>query len=322
MISKNFTPSVFRRSMYRNFRLFVLLGGLVLAISTARAQLTIMPLGDSITKGGGIGNDGMVSDGTYIQAGYRSQLYTDLTGANVNFTFQGANSYHATDALIAAGEQDANGYGSYTLADIYQNLAGASSSSNPEGGDNNEGGYWLTGGYGTGRAAVFPNIVLLMGGTNDIAYGYSLSTVETNMNDILTWFQTNRPDSLLIVSTVLPSLSAPGNNTEINAFNSWLVNTELPEFKTYTSVDMNALFTANESTYFSTDGVHPNATGYAAMGDAWSAAILDVVPEPSTWGMMGVGLALLMGFGWKTRKKRAYNPLKFSARAARVSTEA
>jgi hypothetical protein len=42
------------------------------------------------------------------------------------------------------------------------------------------------------------------------------------------------------------------------------------------------------------------------MGDAWSAAILDVVPEPSTWGMMGVGLALLMGFGWKTRKKRAF----------------
>jgi hypothetical protein len=290
--------------------LFRYLGTLAIASallsSRAEAQLTIMPLGDSITKGGGIGNDGTVADGTYIQAGYRSQLYTDLTGANVNFTFQGANSYHATDALIAAGDQDANGYGSYTLADIYQNLAGTTSSSNPEGGDYNEGGYWLTGGNGTGRAAVSPNIVLLMGGTNDIAYGYSLSTVETNMNDILTWFQTYRPDSLLIVSTVLPSLSAPGNNTEINEFNSWLVNTELPQFSTYTSVDINALFTANESAYFSTDGTHPNAAGYDAMGNAWSAAILDVVPEPSTVVLIGAGLAFLTGSGWKTRKKRAF----------------
>jgi hypothetical protein len=303
MISKNFTPSVFRHSMYRNLRLFVLLGGLVLAISTARAQITIMPLGDSITKGGGIGNDGTVSDGTYIQAGYRSQLYTDLTSANVNFTFQGANTYHATDALIAAGQQYENGYGSYTLGDIYQNLAGTTSSSNPEGGDNNEGGYWLTGGNGTGRAAVFPNIVLLMGGTNDIVSGEALSTVETNMNNVLTWFQTNRPDSLLIVSTVLPIFSISADNTEVNEFNSWLVHTELPQFSTYKLVDMNALFTANEPAYFSTDDVHPNATGYDAMGDAWSAAILDVVPEPSTWGMMGVGLALLMGFGWRQGKR-------------------
>jgi hypothetical protein len=77
-----------------------------------------------------------------------------------------------------------------------------------------------------------------------------------------------------------------------------LLNTELPQFSTYKSVDMNALFSDNESTFYSTDGIHPDATGYNAMGDAWSSSVLNsaavqVAPEPSTFAMILAGLAML-----------------------------
>jgi hypothetical protein len=81
----------------------------------AQAQIGIMPLGDSITYGGGVGNDGTAGNGYYYQSGYRSQLYTDLKAANLSFQLQGLQTGHATQVLANANQDYSNGYGSYTL---------------------------------------------------------------------------------------------------------------------------------------------------------------------------------------------------------------
>jgi hypothetical protein len=49
--------------------------GLILMAGVARAQIGIMPLGDSITQGGGVGNDNTDANGYYLQSGYRSELH-------------------------------------------------------------------------------------------------------------------------------------------------------------------------------------------------------------------------------------------------------
>jgi lysophospholipase L1-like esterase len=281
---------------------------------TAEAQLTIMPLGDSITYGGGIGNDNTDSNGYYLQSGYRSELVADLYSAKLSFQMEGLQTGHSTETLTNEGQEYQNGYGSYTLNDIYQNLAGASANSSPNGGSYNNGGYWVSGGGPANNPAVFPNIVLLMGGTNDFGLGgESAATAEGYMDDILTYFSTNRPASKLIVSSVLNFLPDSGyNTTYINAqiaiFNSWLVTTELPKFSTdgYTFVDMNALFAANSTTYYSTDGVHPDFDGYNAMGDAWANAVLaDEAPEPSSIALTGFGMILVLAATWNFRRRTA-----------------
>jgi hypothetical protein len=241
-----------------------------------------MPLGDSITKGA---RDG---DG-----GYRSRLYADLIDAGQPTTFVGAATTCASTILNGAGQGNHNGYGSYKISDLYQNLAGTTSSANPEGGDNNDGGYWMTGGGGTGRSAVYPSVVTLMAGTNDADSGESAATMETYMSQLLNWFAANRPSTLMMVGSVIPS-SSSSPEANIETFNTWLQTVEIPSLdknnpKEFVFVDLHSPFidsngnlktsTSPDGIYLY-DGIHPSHAGYTAMGDAFDNAIVADMPEP------------------------------------------
>ncbi|MCE0522098.1 MAG: hypothetical protein LV480_04230, partial [Methylacidiphilales bacterium] len=115
--------------------------------SSGKASSTIMPLGDSITVG--------VDFFTDSAGGYRDPLYRDLTATGVSFSFVGASNASSTSELTASGNAYHNGFSGYRIDQIQTNLNGNSGDSG------NLGGYWLTGGNGTGRGAVTPNIVLL-----------------------------------------------------------------------------------------------------------------------------------------------------------------
>jgi hypothetical protein len=227
---------------------------------------------------------------------------------NASFTFTGVRDDDASAQLIAAGDQYHNGSSGYVTADIYGNLAGVATPEHASTAASNLGGYWLTGGNGTGRGAVDPGIVTLLAGTNDLLFANSISVMETSMDDILSWFYANRPDTRVIVGTVIPYqqnqfssddlATAQAKNAQCNAFNTWLKTTEIPKFSGYQLVDLNSLFyssngTINESLY-STDQLHPDAAGYEAIGNAWAPVVeADLVPEPSAGSLVAAGAGLL-----------------------------
>ena len=68
------------------------LGVLLFWGAAAEADLTIMPLGDSITYGNG------------VPGGYRTRLYTDLHSAGFSFTFVGTVTANPSAPLSQAGQ--------------------------------------------------------------------------------------------------------------------------------------------------------------------------------------------------------------------------
>ena len=259
-----------------------LLGGTPLA-SAQRAPRTIMPLGDSITKGAG---DPMSAS---TGSGYRDQLFKDLTGAGVKFQFVGATAANADKMLTEAHQEHHNGYGTYRTDDLTQNLDGV----HQPGGwaDDDRGGDWLVGGGGTGRGAVSPDIVLLMAGTNDVGQGATVQTMETRMTALLDWFRTNRPHAQVFVATVIPfddfRKHTDNYTGKLRDFNAWLVKTIPAAYpKTFSVVDLYPLFvdsngdlktSSSPDGIYLQDGIHPSHGGYVAVGDAWFHAIKPVL---------------------------------------------
>ncbi len=254
-------------------------------------QVRLMTLGDSITVGAVAKSNGEIS-------GYRLQLYNDLTQRGDNIQMVGANNPNISNydgyspTLYNIGQNYNSGFSGYTSGDILANLAGNQQSSHTS--YSNLGGYWMTGGNGTGRSAINPDIVLLMIGTNDVRDGIPLSTLQSNVTGILNWFETNRPDSIVFVSTILPTTTG-GTGTAFSSsistaqnYNSWLANTLLPEYSDYHLMDIYSLFvnstnTAANAGYIGSDGVHPTTLGYDTMADAWANEIqsyVNEVPEP------------------------------------------
>jgi hypothetical protein len=246
------------------------------------AQIKIMPLGDSITKG--------ACDPGPSLAGYRAQLFDDLNKAGTKYQFVGCTTTNDGRAMIAAGQAYHNGYGSYRIDQIYKNLDGVESVG---GGDDNMNGYWLTGGNNTYRDAVNPDFVLLLAGTNDLGQNAKESDLENRMTDLLNWFKTNRPKAQILVGTVPPrGLDKPGfetYNPAVAAFNSWIVNT-LPSLgANFHPVDIYSLFVdaggkvkmsdSSDGIYL-IDGIHPSHNGYVAMGDAWFKALQPLLSPP------------------------------------------
>jgi hypothetical protein len=265
---------------------FVLLCGIagntshVVAASTNLGS--IMTVGDSITYGSGGGN-----------AGYRGPLYSLLTTAGYDLQFVGDSTLNP--GSLPATQTRHCGHASYTTYDITNNLDAADYTRYIALGDvsrNPNGGYWITGGHGTGRDAISPNYVLLFVGVNDLYYSQG-DHATTNLTALLTKFTTVAPHANILIADLPPSTAY--GETAINDWNS-AVNSVAAQFqasgKQVHVVDLNTDFPNNGLT---TDGVHPNDIGYAWMASQWSDAITTIaVPEPSSFGLLAVAtLALL-----------------------------
>jgi fibronectin-binding autotransporter adhesin len=235
-------------------------------------NLQIMPLGDSITYG---------YNGT--DAGYRGYLYNLLNPVAPNFQFVGAATINPGSLPTSPVDQTHhNGYSSYATLDLLNNLDGLDLTRYDQYGGAERwpnGGYWLTGGNGTGRSAVYPDIILLLIGANDISQAtlgntnINVANYPTNLTALINKLVTLRPDAKIITADITPW---PAENayvtTVVNTIHTVATNFQA-QGAHVSEVDLNTQFPANS---LGGDGVHPNDTGYSFMGGQWFDAILSI----------------------------------------------
>jgi lysophospholipase L1-like esterase len=253
---------------------------------------TIMPLGDSITYGD-------QTNPSQIPGGYRTQLYSDLHAANYAFNFVGSQTGNPSATLTAAGQVNNEGHNGYRIDQILNNLDSSDGSSG------NNGGYWLSGGGGTGRSAVLPTQILLHIGTNDILQhwdpSYSgtapeatfMTDLEGRLNILVTRIFTDSPASTLFISNIIPianhtNANGVDENTEVKAYNTYIQQVLYPHFEALGDsidfVDQYDNFVNSDGsikTALFPDNVHPTQAGYNTMGDTWASAVL-ATPEPGS----------------------------------------
>ncbi len=282
-----------------------------------------MPLGDSIT-------DGYIPD----PGSYRTQLYTDLTNAGVQVNFVGSQTDNPSTTLSNAAVSNPTlieheGHSGYRVDQIASNLDGVDSSGSA---NSSNGGYWLAGGNGTGRAAAEPNVITLLIGTNDITQGYLLpgtyttlnggtatspvEALETRLAALVAQIVADRPNAELLVGS-LPAINDhfnPGSPTSFNPlvqdYNSLIQNVLVPRAEALGEkvgfVNQYANFvnpdgSVNTSLYG--DSEHPNTAGGVLMGNSWFQAI-EGVPEPSSVVLATIGAVLALGSRHVQRRVR------------------
>jgi len=222
-----------------------------------------MPLGDSITHGMG-GSNG----------GYRGPLANLLRPSIPDFQFVGESISNSGGLPMC--QWCHCGHGSYAVADIDRNLDALDTCVYDAQGDEElrspNGGYWLTGISGS-RDPIFPDIILLLVGANDIN---RLANVERQkLDDLVGKIVRLRPDAKLILGNVTPYPAMAGLVATWNARVDAAVVSYGDLGMNVTGVDLFAGFPVNG---LGADGLHPNDIGYNWMARRWYEAILALYP--------------------------------------------
>jgi len=206
----------------------------------------ILPLGDSITWG--IQYDGA----------YRVELFTKAVAAGQNITFTGSLSNGPTTVSGKPFPKNNEGHSGWTI-DQDASLIPSPAMSTGSGG--------------------IPHIILLHIGTNDIYASSGQSTMPDRLGTLMDKIIAAAPDALLVVAKITP-LSNSSWNATIKTYNDAIpaqVQSRVSKGKHVMLADMNTGFTS--SSMLSSDGVHPNQTGYNFMGDQWYSVIGSLLPN-------------------------------------------
>lgn len=221
------------------------------------AEMEILPLGDSITFGFNGGN-----------AGYRGPLHDLLLPVVPDFRYVGTSTQRP--GALPAGQRSHEGHSSYNIQDVSNNLDGFDNArflqyGGPE--RNPNGGYWLTGGNGTGRGPITPDIITMMLGTNDLDIP---ENVETRLRELITKIIKLCPDVRLIVAKITPVPIHPG----VNAYNEIVEDVVGDFIAAGFNVHLVDLNTGFPSDGLDPDQVHPNSKGFQWMALQWHDAII------------------------------------------------
>jgi lysophospholipase L1-like esterase len=253
------------------------------AAAPGALALSIHPLGDSITWGY------TTASAADSPGGYREPLYRNLTLTNgMTVDFVGANTSNPGPLLTQDNEVQHDGYPQYTITEVNHNLDANVPTGKTRG---NNGGFWLTG-TGT-RPAIYPDIILLLIGSNDNEGGAFAATIEQRLDLMVTKIFTLRPTTHLYLASI-PPYPADANKTAIaKAYNALIVGKTIPKFlsqgRNIRFVDQYANFILASSpdgdvvnSALFGDTIHPNEAGYQLMGDTWAAAVVgDAAPLPA-----------------------------------------
>lgn len=274
----------------------IIVASIIIAIYSTANALTIMPMGDSITVG--------IDFQTNAQGGYRDPLQTGLNAVGISFNFMGVATNKTTPALTAAGNQFHNGYSGYRIDQLTANL-------DANGGQSaNLGGFWITGGGGTGRSAQLPDLVLLHIGGNDVNGSYDPQTpsptdaqfaadMGQRLTTLLTNFHALSPNTVFLVASIIPVNTSANKLTRTQLYNTYVQNTVVPSLPYTRFVNQYGTFVnadgSLKSGYLGTDNLHPTMTGYQAMAMTWRAGIQAYLNEGGSAPAAPTGLSATAG---------------------------
>ena len=251
-------------------KVFIFLFGFTTALLRAQS-ITIMPMGDSITAG----YDSQ--DGAH--GGYRQPLNAALFNQATIFSglsvgFVGASTAYSTPDLAASGQQHHNGFSGWLCSDLNANLDGVANPLNSNG-DSNQGGYLITGGHGTGRSAMYPTLLLLQCGTNDILW--QSASPNSNLQGLVEHLHTLSPNTIIFIAAI-PPINNTAFVSSVNSYNAFIKTTLVPSH-TYTRYVDNYSDFLNpdgsiQSAMLGSDQLHPTVYGYPVLANQWFTALL------------------------------------------------
>ncbi len=236
---------LFRRSL----RVLALLSAACLGVAVCDAQnapVRILPLGDSLTSG--------VTTGTTVEGAYRNRLFSLLTTAGYNVDFVGTQIDANNPTLVDRNHQ---GMGGFRIDQIQSGLSS-----------------WL-------NVIEDPDVVLLMIGTNDFSQNFDVPTAQARLSSLVTDIATKRPFAKIILSNLplrTDSATLENQQSVFNAAIPGIVNAQTALGRQVSFLDMHSVLLAGDFT----EGVHPTASGYGKMADAWLPAITSVITPSGT----------------------------------------
>lgn len=213
----------------------------------------ILPLGDSITAGTGSSDGG----------GYRVELFRQAVTHSQSITFVGTLTSGPATVSGRPFPMSHEGHSGFVIDTIPQRQ-GLSSVTD------------------AAIAKSIPHIVLLMIGTNDIAWKYDLGNEPTRLGNLIDKIIADAPKALVVVAQIGPS-NDDARTALIKAYNDGIpavVEARVAAGKHVSMVDMFTPFVSNPNykTALLFDEVHPNSAGYVILGQTWYAAIQSLLP--------------------------------------------
>ncbi|ACL15472.1 carbohydrate-binding protein [Methanosphaerula palustris] len=237
--------------------LAMLLGGSLLVIH-ADATVNILPLGDSITRGG------TTADSPYPSYRYLLWNYLKTGGYDVNFI--GSTTFPTFSSF--SFDQNHEGHGGYTTG---MELAG-DSSDDPSAKLSN----WLK--------LYTPDIVLLHIGTNDVIQQVPLATRLSNDAQIIDTLRADNPNVKILIAQIIPTSDSFRNtNSQLIAYNN-----ALPALAAQKSTAQSPVIVVDQYTGYNGfsdnqyDGIHPQTSGEKKMADRWYAALVPLLSGGTT----------------------------------------
>lgn len=216
----------------------------------ATQPVRVMPLGDSITAGPGC---------------WRAKLWRQLQASgHTGIDFVGSVSDGGSCGSAGSYDQDHEGHGGYSATGIA---------------DNNQLPPWLD--------AARPDVVLMHLGTNDTwGSSISLETKLTAFTKLVRQMRASNPDMKILVAQIIPMNPSGCTTCEADVVK---LNSALPSWAAELTTSRSPIVLVDQWTGFTTatdttDGVHPNDSGFQKMADRWYpklAQVLDGTAPPS-----------------------------------------
>jgi lysophospholipase L1-like esterase len=233
-------------------RLLVLLLILALAILPAAAKVTVLPLGDSITRGD--------YEAGSAAGSWRYYLGQQLATGGYDVDFVGSTTFPTYTQF--SFDQEHDGHGGYTTGMLLSY------------GQTEPLKAWMAA-YGP------PDVVLLMIGTNDALQQVPLVDRLQNLRGIVAQLRAKSPNVRILLAQIIPTADSARNAQQIAPF-----NVAIPALAAELSTSASPIVVVDQYGGYDgaadngVDGIHPLKSGMQKIAARWYAALQPVLATP------------------------------------------